>query len=1191
MRKQLFVTLLLACGMPLTGNFAAFAAPEPQSQSQAAVTITGTVLDENNEPVIGASVVQKGVQTNAAATDFDGNFSLRVAPGTTLRISYVGYKTVEIAAAQGMMVYLQPTTEQLNELVAIGYGSQKRANLTGAVATVDVARTMDSRPATDVAKALQGAVPGLTITTASGDIAENPTINIRGAGTLSNGHNSSPLIVVDGVVVDDLSFINADDIESISVLKDASSSAIYGSRAAFGVILVQTKQADAKERVSVKYNNNFGWGRATVLPEFNTTVNNLIVAMDNTNTGGDEEIFNMYYNELLPFAQAWAAQHGGKQYTSMVELHPFQDWNNVGDYYCPDPNNMSMPAGLAGWDYSAPFKSGRWLSYADWDVAKTLFGSAFSQKHNVSIEGRSGRSNYRASFGYDEREGLWNYNPDKFKRYMANASIETQIFDFLKAGVRFNFSQREYTAPHTSARAPYQYVWRFPSQFENYGYIVNADGEHIGFRNEITYRMGGYNGVTTTAQTRLQAYMVADIIPGLQLQADFTYQLRDQNSDAARIPFSMYSQWISGTAEPTMWTNYAQGGTYAAESNYRDGMWTANIFGTYNKSFNDNNLKVMLGWTGEREEYRYHYVQRSGLLDYNLPNIELTNGTTYDTSGNHWRRATTGFFGRINYDYKGIYLFEANGRYDSSSRFPASDQWAFFPSFSAGYRFSEENYFNNIREWWSNGKIRASYGHVGNDNVGQNMFLSTISQVAQNKVYWVNGNQMISMSNMPTLVSSSLTWERIITTDFGVDLGFLNNSLNVSFDWFNRETRDMLGLGQQLPQTLGASSPRSNNGTLRTRGWEVSLGWNKSFGDWDVYASFNISDARSKITKWNNATGLIYSYDRDMNGSTGNSYFTPDTYYGDIWGFESDGYFTQGDMTWDAATGTYVPNQGVPDQTALESGTFHYGPGDVRFKDLNGDGVINWGNPDMIELNGRTYVPGQDGYAEAKANPNSEPVPVRSLRNHGDLKIIGNALPRYEYSFHVGGAWKGFDLDLFFQGVGKRDMWATGSTIIPMVQSGYGTFTNQLNYNKIVYAADGQIDFAQSQISQDNDYPRMFSGADGTGQISNIGQGKYNFYPQSKYLTSLAYLRLKNLTFGYTLPANITQKALVQRARIYFSADNLCFLHNGAGKYQLDPEMNSSANATSQGGNGGQGTYGRTVPIQRVLSFGLQVTF
>ena len=253
--------------------------------------------------------------------------------------------------------------------MAIGYGSQKRANLTGAVATVDVARTMDSRPTSDVTKALQGAVPGLTITTSSGDIAANPSINIRGVGTLSNSHTSNPLIVVDGVPVDDMSFLNPEDIAEISVLKDAASSSIYGTRAAFGVILITTKNANTKDKVSVNYTNNFSWGRATILPTPNTTVNQLKVAMDDTNTGGDKEIFGMYYDELLPFAEAWAAQHGGKQYTSYIEMQPFVSKDNVGDYYVFPKNTISPMTGQQ-------LITNRFMCYADWDVHKTMFQAA-----------------------------------------------------------------------------------------------------------------------------------------------------------------------------------------------------------------------------------------------------------------------------------------------------------------------------------------------------------------------------------------------------------------------------------------------------------------------------------------------------------------------------------------------------------------------------------------------------------------------------------------------------------------------------------------------------------------------------------------------------------------------------------------------------------------------------------------------
>lgn len=1170
MRKHLFVTLLLACGMPLTGNFAAYAAPEPQSQGQSVVTVTGTVLDENNEPVIGASVVQKGVKANATATNFDGNFTIRVPHGAKLQVSFVGYKSVEMTASQGMKVYLQPTTEMLNELVAVGYGTQKRANLTGAVATVDVARTMDSRPVTDVAKALQGAVPGLTISMANGDINSNPSINIRGVGTLSKGHTSSPLIVVDGVPVDDLSFINPEDIQDISVLKDAASSSIYGTRAAFGVILVTTKSANKADRVSVTYNNNFGWSDATVLPTPNSTVDQLLVAMDNTMPGGDTEIFGMYYTDILPFARLWAQQHDGP-YTSVVPLQHFESASNVGDYYM-FPANSDFPAGVG----EGKMLSARYLSYADWDVSKTVFHSAFSQKHNIGLEGVSGKTNYRMSFGYDGKEGLLRYNPDQLKRYNANVNITTEIFSWLKGGTRINFSQRNYQTPNINRNA-YQYLWRWPAFWENYGTVLNADGQPQGFRNDISIRQLSGMDYTVRNSMRTQAFLDATLFKGFVLHGDYTYDLRNMNNEYANTPYTTWDNWSPGANSLGSYNPVTQASSYAAQNNSRDYLWTANIYGTYDFDVNkDNHFRVMMGWNAEKQEYTFFSVRRTGLCDYSLPNINLTDGTTYTTSADKWRRASTGFFGRLNYNYKDIYLFEANGRYDGSTNFPAHDQWAFFPSFSAGYRFSEEAYFAPLKSIVSNGKVRASYGHIGNETVQQYAFLPIVSAVSPGSAYWLNGDQKMTMFNMPSLVSSSLTWERIATADLGVDLGFFNNSLNLGFDVYQRDTKDMLGPSAALPSVLGASSPTVNSGELRTRGWELSLGWNHSFGDADVYATFNIADARTKITKWNAGSSIIYSY-----LPTGSSY-TEGRYFGDIWGFETDRYFTEADFVGTDAKGNPIYADGVASQQGLQSADFKYGPGDVKFKDLNGDGVINNGDPTMIELDGKYYVSTDAGYAEAKANPNAKKVSVGTLENHGDLKVIGNAMPRFEYSFRMGGAWKGFDADIFFQGVGKRDMWATGSTIIPMAQSGLGTFTNQLSYNKQV---DGKW-----YIDEANTYPRMYSGAGGAGTVQNIGNGRYNFYPQTRYLMNLAYLRIKNLTVGYTLPASLTKQAQIQRARVYFSADNLCFLYNGVSKYQLDPEMTTAAGSSVQGYNDGNATYGRTVPMQQTLSFGIQVT-
>ena len=1129
MRKHLFAAMLLLAGMPATGVFTASAEPAPQQQGEATTMIEGQVLDENNEPVIGASVVQKGVKGNGVATDAFGNFKIRVRPGQTLEFSYVGYKTVLIKATNGMTVYLEPTTEQLNELVAIGYGSQKRANLTGAVATVDVARTMDSRPVQDVTRALQGAVPGLTITTTNGDFSSNPSIKIRGTGTLSNDAKSDPLIVVDGVPVEDMSFLNPDDIADISVLKDASSTAIYGTRAAFGVILITTKKGTSKDRVSLKYTNNFGWNDASMYAKFANTVTDLNTALQSYARGiGSYEVFGMNYWDVLPYAEKWQEQHGGKPYTSVVELQPYKDDNNVGDYIVT--------------------AAGAWIRYADWDTGKTLFQTAPSQKHNVSLEGAFGKTTYRASFGYDSKEGLMRYSPEKLRRYNATFNLDTEVFSWLKAGTRFSFSQREYNSPDLQ-RNSYQYMWRFPSFFETYGYVNDADGNPRYFRNEMGIRSVAHEDETINTQTRMQAYMNATLLPGLTLQADFTYAVMNMNSSAAQVPGTLWNNWSSNAFG--VFNTYSN--TYAAQSNRRTTMWNTNVFATYAKTFAENhNLKIMAGGTAERWDRKYYYAQRDGLLDNSLPNINLTDGVNYNVNGSHTRSATAGFFGRINYDYKGIYLFEANGRYDGSSSFPANDQWAFFPSFSAGYRFSEEAYFEPLKKWWTNGKLRASYGHVGNEAVGTYKFLSTIGQVSKTNTHWLNGSgQKISEFSMPALVSSTLTWERIITTDVGLDLGFFDNALNVSFDWYQRDTHDMLAPGNPLPSILGASAPDVNAGALRTRGWELGIGWNHSFGDADVYANFSISDARTKITKYNSTNGIMYSYGYG---------YTPGMYYGDILGFETDRYFEKSDFTGQNANGSWNYAEGVPDQSGLEKlAGFYYGPGDIKYKDLNGDGKIDGGKG--------------------------------TLDDHGDLKVIGNAMPRYEYSFRLGGAWKGFDIDMFFQGVGKRNMWATGSFVIPMAASNLGTFEHQQSYNRYVIEsnADHKYWITDYIVDQNNDYPNMVAGMGASaGTIPNIGLGQANYYPQSKYLMNMAYLRFKNLTFGYTLPVDITQKVLIQKARVYFSAENLCFLYNGVGKYKVDPELNQTHAGNLNDGLGG---FGRTVPMMRTFSFGLQVTF
>ena len=1110
-------TLMTAaiCALFLSGgSVMAHAVDAPTVQEQQQTTnITVTIVDSKGEPIIGANVVEKGT-TNGTITDVDGKATLNIKPGATLQVSFVGYKTTEVKVTKDMRITLKDDNELLDEVVVVGYGTQKKANLTGAVSTVDVAKTMEGRPQTDVMKALQGAVPGLTILNTSGDINSSASIEIRGVGSI-NG-TLKPLYIVDGVSMSDISFLNPEDIEDISVLKDAASASIYGSRAAGGVIMIKTKTAKSQDRVSIKYSNNFSWSNPTYLPEYSSVPDQIRALMQGNNRAGlANELFGMYLDTMLPYAEAWEKQNNGQK-AGYREMRPFQSWDDVGDYYVNPDGSGAM-------------------YYANWDVQDIMFQTSPSQTHNLSVSGSTGKANYYLGFGYTDKEGQMNFNPDHLQRYNVNANFNVALTDWLETGIRFNFVNKIYDMPNVG-RNTYTYMWRWGSYFGPYGYMRDANGEIVDAKNDIAYRKQAGNDHDVTTFTRINSYLKAEIIKGLTFQADFTYDLTNRNNEYAYLPVYCWNTWGGNISSPSY--AVSQSSTYQTQTNTKIGRWTTNIFGSYDVTFNkDHNLKVMAGFTADKEQNRYFSAKRTNLNDNDLPELNLATGTqTVSSSASHW--ATAGFFGRVNYDYKGIYLLEANARYDTSSRFPANQQWGFFPSVSAGYRFSEEAFFESFKDVVNNGKLRASWGEIGNDNVGSNRFISTISSRQNNSstgyIYWINGSTMMPMANMPSLVSTELGWERVRTLDIGLDLGFLNNSLNIGLDWFQRDTKDLISPGITLPNTVGASAPVTNAGSLRSRGWEVSVNWNKRFGDFNFYINAILSDYTTEVTEWNNPSKTI-----------NNNYSGKE--YGAIWGFETDRYFEESDFTGKNADGSWIYASGVADQTGLEQGTFVYGPGDIKFKDLNGDGVIDGGK----------------GTAD----------------DHGDLTIIGNTQPRYQYSFHVGGDWKGFDFDLYFQGVGKREMWTTSAFVMPLMRGADATYAHMESYNQMIFDENNKI--TGYIVDQSNKYPCFFPGNEGSGTVSGISSGNHNFYPQSRYLSDMSYLRLKNITVGYTLPQMLTRKAYIQRARVYFSADNMFTLFRGNSDYPLDPELNSNS------GN----SWGRATPITKSVSVGLQVTF
>lgn len=1051
-------------------------------------TAGGVVVDAQGQPVPGASVIVKGT-TLGTMTDASGQFNIATRSGATLEISCLGYATVEVAAKANLKIVLQEDSEYLDDVVVVGYGTQKKANLTGAVSTVDVSKTLDSKSTSSVGKALQGAVPGLTILNTSGDINAEPSIVIRGIGTLSNEGTSTPLYVVDGVPIDNISYLNPQDIASISVLKDAASSSIYGTRAAFGVVLITTKSASTIERAVVNYTNNFGWSQATDLPNYPTVLEQIKAMKEaNDRSGVESELFGMYIDSdhFIEMATKWQQKHGGKSgYRKMV----------FGD------------------DYDATGY------YADWDVQKIMFNRAApSQNHTLSVQGTSGKTNYYMSLGYNKDQSIINFNPDKVEKYNATVNVSAQVLDWLQVGARINYSDKNYTHPYMRG-GTYQYLWRWGSFFGPYGYFEEEDGTRYDGRTMIGYRNTAGDCYNRTDNLRLGGFLKADIVKGLTLNADYTFTNKTTRYKGVGLPATIYNTWSVNPQKSVLSTT-----TFVETDRSFFYNHVANAYLNYQFNLQeDHHFNVMAGANMDKSEYEYLYYERHDIMDLNMPELALSD-SDYSYTHTHTHEGSVGFFGRVNYDYKGKYLAEFNIRRDGSSKFPSKDQWGTFMSGSLGYRISDEVFWEPIRPYVNNAKIRASYGEVGNQEVGSNMFLETMSKKT-NEVNWLgSGSSKYDYFTAPKLVSESLTWETIATTNIGLDLGFLKGDLNVTFDWFQRSTKGMLAPGKALPAVIGAGAAYENAGSLRTRGWELNIDWHHDFGAFNLYAIANLSDYKTIVTSW------------DSNNFINNNYTGKE--YGEIWGFETDRYFTSAADVAASAS-----------QVGLETGKFHYGAGDIKFVDQNNDNVIDWGQ----------------GTPE----------------NHGDLIKIGNTTPRYQYSLRIGGAWNGFDMDLYFQGVGKRNMWTQSAFVMPFMRGVDAIYSNQTSYVTAEQVATEKID-------QSAAFPALYGGggaARGTISSDIVDLGCTNYYPQTKYLVNMAYLRLKNITIGYTLPKSLTQKAKIEKVRVYIAANNLVDIINHNRGTGIDPEINTGV------GSYGNAVWGRTEPIFRTYSCGLQVTF
>ena len=1064
--------------------------------------LTGTILDSENLPIPGAAVLIQGT-SNGTTADVNGVFELAIpAKGTVLEVSCLGYVSETVKAGpsvNNLKIILLEDAVALEETVVVGYGTQKKVNLTGAIATVSP-KSLENRGSHSVTNMLQGAVPGLNITTTSGTPGSKPNINIRGITSINNS-DADPLILIDGAV-GDLNRVNSNDVESISIIKDASAAAVYGARAAFGVILVTTKSGKAKDgKATVRFGGRWGWEAPTTSTDYETRG----------------------YWSVYTHNKFWQAE-SGSNYVNYTDKDMMELLARVNDV----TENPERP-----WVIEE-VRDGRkqWVYYGNYDWYHHLYSDEHPvQQYNLSVSGAGKGFKYYLSGAYDRQVGIIKQNPDVFNKYNLRAKFDFDINKWIKMSNNTSFYSSNYDyigVDNTQNALVYSAVHALPIfPFENpdgsniysnpyTGYKI-ANGRHILLgdgHNKNIHRKTDFANTTE---------LIIKPIKEFWLTANFTYRFHQDRNTHRKTSFD-YREYPDG---PLMEYNTGAGEDGLKEVFKTWDYYSTNVFATYDQTFNQaHHLSVVVGFNYESQyrkdvsAYGQHLISKD-LNDLNLVVPGPDGAILTEVGGGQSEYALMGVFGRINYDYKGRYLLELSGRYDGTSRFAKGHRWGFFPSVSAGWRISEEPFFAPAKNVMNNFKLRFSFGSLGNQNVANYAYLREVEIKDFKGFTFGDGTTMAKYATLTAPNASDLTWETTQQYNLGLDMAFFNNRLNFTLEGYIRDTRDMLTEGIALPGVYGAPSPKMNSADLRTKGYELSLSWRDSFklagSPFGYHVSATLSDFCSHITKFDNPEkSFAKKYYEGMR-------------IGDIWGYEVSGLFET-----DQQAQEYASNV---DLGMISS---HLGTG--------------WqaGDPIYVDRDGNKKIDKGDDTAN----------------NPGDRKILGNELPSLQYGFNLGFDWYGIDFSIFFQGTGNH-YWYPGHENGPF----WGPYANP-------YMSFLPRDFMDNVWAPDNKdayFPRPLAYA----ARKNSPLGVVN----SRYLQNKRYLRLKNLTVGYTLPQKWTKKIGVEQFRVYFSGENLCYWSplKKNSKY-IDPE--EAFNSTVKD------TYDRFhYPWQKTMLFGIDITF
>ena len=1122
------------------------------------MTVTGKVVDKNNEPIIGAYVVVAGTSTGTS-TGADGSYTINAPANGTLQFTCIGYKTQEvmIAGRRVVEVILADDAEMLQDAVVVGFGTQKKVNLTGAVTAVDASKALESRPIPDVGRGLQGMAPGLNVQVASTEIGSDPIMRIRGQVGSAEG-SAAPLILLDNVEIPSIQMINPDDIESISVLKDAASASIYGAKAAFGVILITSKKGAKTESVSATYSGNVAF--QSIAKEYEMAdvdgLHYAVEAFERMGTFAPAGAFWHIDRAGWQAAVAWKAKYG-KNGTNPIDIYDPLTYGR--DWYVPS----AYPGRKVGVRTYNPY---------DYITRK----SAPMQSHNLSVAGKTGRTTFNIGLGYLGQTGMMKTTDyDRYSRYNANVRVGSQINDWLNihAGVMYSQSEKNwaYTTSGVTTDA-WLYLYRWGPTYP----LVPTD------ENGNNLRTMAYETAVANKASNIQSYTSVNLgttitpVENWDINVDYTYATNQTSALRPGTSFYAGNTWEAGVLQtdasgnPILvnneWAEYnGMGSTlqkYALNcyrytstgSNpdhiYRDAYVsrrnTLNATTTYDWTIGDHNIRPMLGVNAVAYMEEGNWSQITALMDYTNPQFNLATGTQTAGGGYVWN-STLGYFGRLNYAYKDRYLLEGNVRYDGTSKFTQAMRWRWYYSFSGGWRFTEEPFMEGVRDFISSGKLRASWGKIGDQSVTSSLYIPLMSRIQDT---WIHGGARDFFYTTPAAVDSDITWQDIQTLDFGIDLTLFHD-LGITFDWYQRDTKNMIVPAEGLGYGFGTSAPKGNYGDLRTRGWELSLNYGHIFDNgFSLAVTASLADATSTITRYGTGTIVTNWY----NGKT----------YGEIWGYRVERLYQNEDFVWENGElvtesytspngGTYTINKladpNAPKQGYLSSqtGTKGFAPGDMKYKDLNGDGVIDNGEG--------------------------------TLANHGDWDVIGNSTPRYEYSARLDLGFKGFDFSMFWQGIGKRNIVGEGQLSVPGYNSSDGAMPQAIAGDFWYETRDANGNVVDSNY--DAFYPRPINGGSGT---------TFNTITNDRLLLNMAYLRLKNVTLGYTLPEKLMRKVYVKKLRIYASLENFLTFDHLRG-LPIDPEIVNGYSPTFNTSNYGLGRTGVGTPPMKSASFGVQLTF